>query len=84
MREVYAQGKIIGSICHGGWVPISAGIVQGHKATGSIAIKDDIENAGGIWVDLPALRDGNLVWGRVVDDLPSFCRELIVALEEHA
>lgn len=84
VREVYAQGKIIGSICHGGWVPISAGIVQGHKATGSIAIKDDIENAGGIWVDLPALRDGNLVWGRVVDDLPSFCRELIVALEEHA
>jgi len=82
VRKVYAQGKIIGSICHGGWVPISAGIVRGHKATGTIAIKDDIENAGGIWVDLPALRDSNLVWGRVVDDLPSFCCELIIALEE--
>jgi protease I len=78
--EVYAQGNIVGSICHGGWVPISAGIVRGHRATGTTAIKDDIENAGGIWVDIPALRDGNLVWGRGVDDLPSFCRELIEAL----
>lgn len=82
VREVYARGNIIGSICHGGWVPISAGIVRGHRATGTTAIKDDIENAGGTWVNLPALRDGNLVWGRVVDDLPSFCRELIGALEE--
>jgi protease I len=82
VRGVYTRGKIIGSICHGGWVPISAGIVRGHKATGTVAIKDDIENAGGIWLDLPALRDGNLVWGRVVDDIPSFCRELIAAFEE--
>ncbi len=34
VRDMDAQGKIIGSICHGGWVPISAGIMRGHKATG--------------------------------------------------
>ena len=80
--EVYAQGKIIASICHGGWVPISAGIIRGHKATGTSAIKDDITNAGGIWVDESAFRDGNIVWGRVVEDIPNFCRELVAALEE--
>jgi protease I len=80
VREIHAQGKIIGTICHGGWVPISAGIMQGHKATGSTAIKDDITNAGGIWVDEPAFREGNLVWGRVVDDIPAFCRELVAAI----
>lgn len=80
VRDVYAQGKIIGSICHGGWVPISAGIVKGHKATGTTAIKDDMTNAGGIWVDASAFRDGNIVWGGVVDDIPNFCRELVAAL----
>ncbi|MBA2680974.1 MAG: type 1 glutamine amidotransferase [Ktedonobacteraceae bacterium] len=82
VREMYSSNKIIGTICHGGWVPISAGILRGHKATGSKGIKDDITNAGGIWVDEAAFREGNLVWGRVVEDIPDFCRELVAALAE--
>jgi protease I len=79
--EMDQQGKVIGIICHGGLVAISAGIVRG-KATGSLGIKDDIVNAGGTWADEPAFRDGNLVWGRVVADIPDFCRELVGALVE--
>ena len=82
VRGIYQQQKIVGLICHAGLVAISAGIVSGHRATGSLGIKDDIENAGGIWVDEPAFRDGNLVWGRVVADIPDFNRELIAALVE--
>lgn len=82
VREMDAQGKIIASICHAGWVPISAGIMRGRKATGTTAIKDDITNAGGIWVDTPAFREGHMVWGRVVADIPDFCRELVAALAE--
>lgn len=82
VRDAYYQGKIIGSICHAGWVPVSAGIVKGHRATGSVAIKDDLVNAGATWVDAPAFRDGNIVWGRVVDDIPDFCRELVQAIAE--
>lgn len=83
MRDAYHQGKIIGSICHAGWVLASAGILEGHRATGSVGIKDDVENAGAKWVDEPAFRDGNIVWGRVVDDIPDFCRELVKAIAEH-
>ena len=82
VRDIHAQGKIIGTICHGGWVLISAGIMQGRKATGSKGIKDDITNAGGIWVDQAAFRDGTMVWGRVVEDIPAFCRELVAAFAE--
>jgi protease I len=82
VRGVYRQGKIVAAICHAGSVLVSAGIVRGHKATGSLGIKDDLVNAGAEWVDQPALRDGNLVWGRVVEDIPDFCRELIAALGE--
>lgn len=81
VRQLYEQGKIVGLICHAGLVGISAGIVRGHRATGSLGIKDDLVNAGAAWVDEPAFRDGNLVWGRVVADIPDFCRELVKAIE---
>ena len=82
VRDIYKQGKIVAAICHAGLVLISAGIVSGHKATGSEGIKDDLINAGAEWVDQAAFRDGNLVWGRVVKDIPDFCRELVKALSE--
>lgn len=82
VRQTYEAGKIVGSICHAGSVLISAGIVKGHRATGSSGIKDDLENAGATWVDEPAFRDGNIVWGRVVPDVPDFCRELVNAVAE--
>lgn len=82
VRRVHDGDKIVGIICHGGLVAISAGIVDGVRATGSLGIKDDLENAGATWVDKPAFRDGNLVWGRVVPDIPAFCRELVGALAE--
>lgn len=82
VRSMHNRQKIIATICHGGWVPISAGILRGHKATGSKGIKDDITNAGGIWVDEAAFREKHFVWGRVVEDIPAFCRELVTALAE--
>jgi deglycase len=84
VRECHAAGKTIGVICHAGWVAASAKIVNGMRFTGSRGIKDDLENAGATWVDEPAFREGNVVWGRVVDDIPDFCRELVEAFVEQA
>lgn len=81
VRAAYDQGKIVAMICHAGLVGISAGIVSGHEATGSEGIKDDLINAGAIWRNEPAFRSGNLVWGRVVPDIPAFCHELVLALQ---
>jgi len=82
VSEMDTMQKPIGIICHGGLVAISANIVKGHRATGSLGIKDDLVNAGATWVDEPAFRDGNQVWGRVVEDIPAFCRELVKILAE--
>jgi len=82
VRDVYEDDKIIGLICHAGLVGISAGIVEGSDATGSLGIKDDLVNAGASWVDKPAFRDGNIVWGRVVKDIPDYCRILVDTLDE--
>ena len=84
VRAIHDAGKPIGIICHGGSVAISAGIIEaGRPATGSLGINDDLVNAGARWVDEPAFRDGTLVWGRVVDDIPDFERELVALFAEH-
>ena len=83
VAAIHGARKPIGIICHGGLIAISAHIVDGGRATGSLGIRDDLVNAGATWVDEPAFRDGNLVWGRVVEDIPAFCRELVAALAEH-
>lgn len=82
VKQMASADKIVGMICHAGLVGISAGIVKGHDATGSEGIKDDLVNAGATWRDEPAFRSGNLVWGRVVADIPDFCRELVRALKD--
>jgi len=83
IKEMDSAGKVVAIICHGGLAAISAGIIkQGQRATGSLGIKDDLVNAGAVWVDEAAFREGNQVWGRVVADIPDFCRELVKALTE--
>jgi protease I len=84
VKKLDARRKPIGIICHGGLIAISAGIVKGRRATGSLGIRDDVLNAGGTWADEAAFREGNLVWGRVVADIPAFCRELVAMLVEAA
>jgi len=84
VKEMDAAGKTVAIICHGGLVAISAGIVRGRRTTGSLGIKDDLVNAGGIWIDEPAFREGTQVWGRIVADIPAFCRELVAALVDRA
>jgi protease I len=69
--------KLIAHICHAGWITISAKIMKGYKCTSTPGIKDDIENAGAVWVDEPVVVDRNMVSSRKPDDLPLFCEAII-------
>lgn len=80
VRECHRRGKLLAAICHGPWVLISAGVMKGKQATGYVAVRDDLANAGADFVDVPAVRDGNIITGRVPDDLPEFCQEIVKAL----
>jgi protease I len=80
-REFCEQGKLVAFICHGGWIPISAKIIQGKRVTGSLGIKDDLENAGGIWRDEPVVADGNLISSRTPRDLPAFGKAMVDFLD---
>jgi protease I len=77
VREMDEQGKPIAFICHAGWIPVSAGILEGRRVTSYPTIADDLRNAGAHWEDAEVVVDGNLVSSRRPDDLPAFMRELI-------
>jgi protease I len=80
-REFFEQGKLVAFICHGGWIPISAKILKDKRVTGSLGIKDDLENAGGIWVNEPVVVDGNLISSRTPRDLAAFGMAMVEFLD---
>jgi protease I len=82
-REFFEQGKLVAFICHGGWIPISAKILKSKRATGSLGIKDDLENAGAIWVNEPVVVDGNLISSRTPLDLAPFGQAMVDFLKRN-
>ncbi|MEX2174234.1 MAG: type 1 glutamine amidotransferase domain-containing protein [Pirellulaceae bacterium] len=80
VRDFADAGKLVAAICHGGWIPISAGVYRGVRVTGSPGIKDDLVNAGAIWEDAAAVVDRHFVSSRKPDDLPDFCRGMLQVL----
>lgn len=77
VKALHDEQKTIAFICHAGWVPISAGILKGKRATSVDSIKDDMVNAGCQWEDSVVVIDGNLISSRGPDDLPDFTRAII-------
>ena len=82
VKDAVERGKVVASICHGGWMLASANVVRGRRVTSYVAIKDDLINAGALWEDSEVVRDGMLITSRKPDDLPAFCRAIISALNE--
>lgn len=77
VKDFADEGKLLATICHGGWVFISAKVVKGHKMTCVNAIIDDIENAGATYVDDAVVVDRNMITSRIPRDLPSFMKAII-------
>jgi protease I len=82
VRQANLQGKILAAICHGGWMLASADAVRDRKFTCFFAIRDDLINAGGEYLDREVVRDANIITSRTPADLPAFCHEIITALTE--
>jgi protease I len=82
VKEIDRAGKPVMVICHGGWILVSAGLVQGRTMTSWPTLQDDIRNAGGHWKDSEVIRDRNWVSSRKPDDLPAFNKAIVSAVHE--
>lgn len=80
IADFHASNKMIAAVCHGGWMAISAKVYEGVRVTGSLGIKDDLENAGAIFEDAPVVVDRHFVSSRKPGDLPDFCKAMIALL----
>jgi protease I len=80
VKAANSAHKPIAVICHGTWLPVSAGIIKGRTVTSWPSLQDDIRNAGGTWVDQEVVEDDNLITSRKPDDLPAFNKTLIAQL----
>ncbi len=80
VTQFHRSKKLVAAICHGGWIPISAGIYAGVRVTGSLGIKDDLVNAGGVFEDTPVVIDRHFVSSRKPDDLPMFMAAVLKVL----
>ncbi|MCC7419170.1 MAG: type 1 glutamine amidotransferase [Planctomycetaceae bacterium] len=80
VREFHEAGKLVAAICHGGWIPISAGVYRGVKVTVYPGIKDDLVNAGAVWEDAVVVVDRHHVTSRKPDDLPQFAAAMLNVL----
>jgi len=78
--EMLADGKPVGSICHGPWTLVESGAVEGRQLTSYPSLQTDVENAGGDWVDEPVVTDDGLVTSRKPDDLDAYCDELVAEI----
>jgi protease I len=77
VRDFEAAGKPIAHICHAGWILISAGVLRGRRTTSTVGIRDDMVNAGGIWLDEAVVVDRNQIASRTPKDLPAFAKALV-------
>ncbi|MEZ0578685.1 type 1 glutamine amidotransferase domain-containing protein [Nocardioides sp. MH1] len=82
VRQVAGAGKPLAAICHGPWLLVSAGLVEGRRLTSWPSLADDIRNAGGNWVDEEVVVDRGLITSRNPDDIPAFVAEIEKALGE--
>lgn len=72
--------KVIGQICHAGWVLISADIVRDVTMTSTPALIDDLKNAGATWIDEPVVKSGHIISSRRPSDLPQYMETIIEAV----
>lgn len=81
-RAFFEDGKPIGAICHGPWLLVEAGVVDGYTMTGYPSIRTDLKNAGANVQDREVVVDRGVVTSRNPDDLPAFNRAIIEEFAE--
>ena len=81
-RGFFEQQKPVGVICHGAWILIEAGVVDGRTLTSYPSLATDLRNAGATWVDEKVVVDQGLVSSRTPDDLPAFNAKVLEEVRE--
>ena len=81
IQEMDAAQKLIGAICHGPWILVSARVLRGRRVTGYMSIEEDLRNAGAEYVEAPVVEDGNLITAPHYRDNGVFMRAIVARFQ---
>ncbi len=82
VKHFFETNKPVAAICHGVQLLTHLGLVKDRKLTSYIAVKPDVEAAGGHYIDEEVVVDGNLVTSRAWPDLPAFMKKFLELLKK--
>jgi protease I len=83
-KDFFRKKKPVAAICHGPQILITAGLLEGRRATCYRSVADELNASGAVYEDSPVIVDGNLVTSRQPSDLPAFMREVMKMVRERA
>jgi len=81
-KSFMESGKPVGAICHGPWLLVETGGIEGKQMTSWPSLKTDLKNAGVNWIDKEVVVDEGLVTSRKPADIPAFSQKLIEEIGE--
>jgi protease I len=84
VRAMDDAGKVIGGLCHGPWIMISAGIMRDRRACAYVGMRDDMINAGTEVVEATVIVDENMVTCSYYGEVGAFMKTVIDLVDKRA
>ncbi len=81
-QDFMRSNKPVAAICHGPQILITAGVLEGRRATCYHSVAEELQESGALYEDSEVVVDGKLVTSRQPSDLPAFMREIVRLLEK--
>lgn len=81
-QDFMRSNKPVAAICHGPQILITAGVLQGRRATCYHSVAEELQASGALYEDEEVVVDGKLVTSRQPSDLPAFMREIVRLLKK--
>ena len=80
-QDFMRRNKPVAAICHGPQILVTAGVMQGRRATCYHSVAEELQQAGALYEDRAVVVDDRLVTARQPADLPAFLREMVRLLK---
>jgi len=81
-QDFMRSNKPVAAICHGPQILITAGVLEGRRATCYPSVAEELQESGALYEDNEVVVDGKLVTSRQPSDLPAFMREIVRLLKK--